>query len=180
MLNFKITNIKLSLKTSFICLDSVKLNFDQTNIKVKKYPNFLVIKDTFTYVFFKSSDGKINHLNITNIPNFATIDISVHHFLNTLLKKFEISEIFRRVDNITGSINLKEKIDLIHLIDHFKNICRVSYNAEKFPGAFLKFNKGTIIVFHTGKCILIGCKHINTLKCLTDHIQKYVDTKTKF
>jgi len=179
MLNFKITNIKLSLKTSFILLDSVKELLEKKNIFVKEYPNFIVIKNRFTYVYFKSSDGNINHLNITNISDYDNIEESVQHFLLILLSPLNVQEIFRRIDNITSSLNIQEKINLVHLSSHFKPLCKVSYNTEKFPGAFLKFEKGTIIVFHSGKCILIGCKHINTLKCLTKHIQTYVDILTK-
>lgn len=179
MFDYKITNIKLTLKTSFICLDTVKKFLRRKKINFKEYQNFLVIKNIYTYVYFKSSDSEINHLNITNIPEFKKIDIACNHILKNILKPFKIKEIYRRVDNISASLNLNKKIDLLKIVSYFQKICQVSYNTEKFPGVFLKFKYGTIIIFHTGKCIFIGCKFLRNLKCLEKHILTYVNTKIK-
>ena len=179
MFDFKITNIKLTLKTSFICLNTVKKFLQKKKINFKEYQNFLVIKNKYTYVYFKTSDGEINHLNITNVPEFSKIDFASNHILKNILKPLKIKEIYRRVDNISASLNLNNKINLLDIVSYFKKICQVSYNTEKFPGAFLKFKQGTIIIFHTGKCIFIGCKFIRNLKCLEKHILTYVNTKIK-
>lgn len=177
---FKITNIKLSLKTTFILLDTVKRSLKTKQIDFKEYPNYIVIKNIFTYVFFKSGDNsELNHLNITNIKSFERIDKAVDHFFEVLLQGLQIFEVYRRVDNISASLNLNLKINLLNVVDFFKNICCVSYNTEKFPGVFLKFDKGTVIIFHTGKCIFIGCKNISGLKCLRENIQMFVNTKIK-
>lgn len=179
MKNLKITNIKLSLKTTFILLDSVKKLLKNQNIDFKEYPNYIVLKNKYTYVYFKSACGEINHLNITNVKNFKDIDSSVNYFLNVLMKSLEISEVYRRVDNISASLNLNLTLNLLDIVNYFEKVCCVSYNTEKFPGVFLKFEKGTIIVFYTGKCIFIGCKNSYNLKCLENHIQNYVNTKIK-
>lgn len=178
---FKITNIKLSLKTTFILLDSVKSHLKSKKVDFKEYPNYLVIKNIFTYVFFKSGENsELNHLNITNVKSFEKIDEAVNYFFEVLLQGVQIFEVYRRVDNISASLNLNFKINLVNVVDYFKNICCVSYNTEKFPGVFLKFNKGTVIIFHTGKCIFIGCKNVFGLKCLKENIQMFVNTKIKF
>lgn len=175
MFEFKITNIKLSVKTSFVCLDSVKVILKKKKIKFKPYPNFIVIKNKYTYIFFKSKENKVNHLNITSISNFDNIDYSVEHFFN-MLDITSFQEIYRSVDNITASLNLNEKIDLLKIVAHFKQICNVSYNTEKFPGVFLKYKQGTIILFHTGKCIFIGCKNLYSIKYLETQVKSFFNT----
>lgn len=171
MYEFKITNIKLSVKTTFVRLDTVKTHLQNKKNSVKSYPNFLVIKNKFTYVYFKSKDQKINHLNITNVDSFKNIDSSINHILKKLPKKSKVKEIYRSIDNITASLNLNRKVCLQEALKHFINVCEISYNSEKFPGAFLKFEKGTIILFHTGKCIFIGCKRLESLKYLEKQIK---------
>ena len=185
MFHFKITNIKLTLKTDVICLDSVeklllqKKTLNEEKVSVKRYQNFLVIKNKFTYVLFKTSKNEMNHFNVTNVSTFADIDFACDHILKSLLGALNVKEIFRRIDNISATLNLNIKINLSNLISYFETKCNISFNSEKFPGAFLKFKFGTAIVFHTGKCVFIGCKKIKHLECLERHIQTYVNTKTK-
>lgn len=183
MYQFKISNIKLSLKLSRVCLDSVqnvllkKKCVKGVEIIVKKYQNFLVIKNVFTYILFKSGDKQFNHLNITSVSSYEKIDSACDHLLNNLLEELNVKEIFRRIDNISATFNANKKIELLDIISFFNSSCEISYNSEKFPGAFLKFKIGTIIVFHTGKCVFIGCKNLSNLKCLEKNILKYVNTK---
>lgn len=160
---YKITNIKISVKTSFICLNTVVGKINDKNFK--RYNNFVVLRDNYTYVIFKSSNGDSNHVNITKIKTFGEITLAVEH----LLKLFSLIEIKRQVDNITVSTSLNRKINL-NLLPIFKDCISVSYNSEKFPGAFIKFDIGTIILFHTGKCIFIGIKKEKDIECLLSKI----------
>ena len=77
-----------------------------------------------------------------------------------------------KIDNITGSIDLKKDINIQNIInlvfkeEKFSNI-KASYNNEKFPGLFLKVKEfGTIIVFYSGKVVFVGCKSVTNLECL--------------
>jgi TATA-box binding protein (TBP) (component of TFIID and TFIIIB) len=79
-----------------------------------------------------------------------------------------------KIDNITGSIDLKKEIHIENLINsirtskdrNFKSI-KITYNNEKFPGVFLKqVRVGTIIIFYSGKVVLVGCKTREDLECL--------------
>jgi TATA-box binding protein (TBP) (component of TFIID and TFIIIB) len=160
---YKITNIKISLKTSFICLNTVIEKIQ--NIKHKRYNNFVVLRDIYTYVIFKSGNGENNHINITKIKTFDDISHAVNHLLNIL----PITEIKRQIDNITVSLNLCKKINLKEL-PCFEDCISVSYNSEKFPGVFIKFTCGTIILFHTGKCIFVGIKKEKDIECLISKI----------
>ena len=160
---YKITNIKISVKTTFICLNTVVDKIKDLNYK--RYNNFVVFRDIFTYVIFKSSKGENNHINITKIKTFDEITCAIKHLLDVLC----VSEIKRKIDNITVSLNLHKKVDLKNL-PSFEHCLSVSYNSEKFPGVFIKFNCGTIILFHTGKCIFIGIKKEEDIECLISKI----------
>lgn len=148
---YKITNIKLSLKTSYVCLDSVRKQLSNKNIRC--YNNFIVLRDKYTYIIFKSRDLVTNHINVTKIERFENVTESINNILSLL----QVIEQKRVIDNITVSLNLHKEINLNCLPD-FSGIITKSYNTEKFPGVFLKFDCGTIILFHTGKCIIIGVK----------------------
>lgn len=162
-MSYNITNIKISLKTSFLCLDTVVLILKEKDIAHKRYSNFIVIRDLYTYIIFKQGCNGCNHVNITKLKVLDDIDISIKHLCSVLLT-CHIVEYKRVVDNITASINLERQFNLLEITKLFPGHC--SYNTEKFPGLFLKFNCGTIILFHTGKCILIGAKTESDIQCL--------------
>lgn len=167
---FKITNVKLSLKVSFNCLDTVSNLLKDKNISCKSYNNFIVFKTQYTYILFKSKNNIQNHLNITNISNLDEIDQAINIYKN-ISNSTIISQI---IDNITASFSLKDTFEFLNVIDKFNSIAKVSYNSEKFPGIFIKFDIGTVIIFHTGKCIIIGCKSIENLEWLVEKIHAHI------
>ena len=170
----KITNIKVSIHCNKISLDTVKRKCEQNNVKLRIYPNYILFETKFVYTIFKCKENNnYNHINITKIKSKLELKDSLKR-----LKYFDLTSIKNtlKIDNITGSLNLKKEIiikDLIILTEAFKcnyNIY-ISYNNEKFPGAFFKVRKenkkvGTIIIFHSGKIVFVGCKSILDLKCL--------------
>ncbi len=91
------------------------------------------------------------------------------------------------IDNITGSFDLKKELILKDLIEitqnyQFEGNIYISYNNEKFPGMFLKVkigNKriGTIIIFHSGKVVFVGCKRLRNLRCLESLTLALTSTK---
>ena len=70
------------------------------------------------------------------------------------------------IDNITVSTTIVNNCTPEKTISIFKNCCKITFNQETFPGVFLKFFCGTAIVFHTGKCILIGCKSVSSIETI--------------
>ena len=163
-MDYHITNIKVSLKVNLLCLSSVQNILKRKNISYSRYTNFLVIRYTFTYIIFKTGKQNNNHINVTKIKNEAEIKTSIS-VLQDLLSAENILVQKVNVDNITASLNLQKPINLLQLPQHFQT-SSISYNPEKFPGLFVKFNVGTAIIFHTGKCILIGTKTIADIECL--------------
>lgn len=161
---YQITNIKVSLKINPLCLSSVQKELKSQNIPFSTYTNFIVVRKIFTYIIFKTGTQKNNHVNITKINSESAI-ITAIEILQTLLTNVVIQK--QTVDNITASTNLHKPILLTHLPNIYRNIdCIISYNPEKFPGLFIKVKNGTIIIFHTGKCIIIGAKTLNDIECL--------------
>lgn len=164
-----VTNVKLSLKIRFICLDTVKQILSDLNICIKSYPNFLVFKKIYTFVLFKSKDNIQNHLNVTNIKRHENIEDVILTF-KTLLNLEESDILSTTIDNITASFSIQSSFKFFDVLKNFKTLSKVTYNNEKFPGIFLKFKLGTVIVFHTGKCIVIGCKNLSDIECLVKEI----------
>ena len=175
-MDYKITNIKLSVKCSNVSLDSVFLFCKVNEIPYKKYNNFVVIKSVFTYIIFKKNNKEKNtkeyHTNITKIPTFCEVPESIQ-YLKTLLPNILL--LSYKIDNISVSCNLLQTVDIFHIQKVAQNDCFVTYNKETFPGLFLKFKAGcgTAIVFYTGKCVLLGSKNIQ-------HIEKIVSSLHRF
>lgn len=168
---FKITNVKLSLKISFSCLDTVIQNLSSKEIQYKSYNNFIVFKNIYTYILFKSKDKIQNHLNITNISNLEKVENAICIYKDMFQS---VNIISQTIDNITASFTLNKSFNFLDVIENFKDIAKVSYNSEKFPGIFIKFPIGTVIIFHTGKCIIIGCKSVDNLEWLVKKINAYI------
>jgi Transcription factor TFIID (or TATA-binding protein, TBP) len=161
-MDYRVTNIKVSVKSQNICLDTAVITLQEKDVIFKKYSNYIVVQSKFTYVIFKPkiADG-LNHINITKIPCMEEIENAKQHLCD--LFKIEILRV-HVVDNITVSTKLENKCIPSEIIQQFKNYCKITFNQETFPGVFLKFSYGTAIVFHTGRCILIGCKSIENIE----------------
>ena len=176
-MDYKITNIKLSVKCRNISLDSVFDSCFNQNIPFKKFNNFLVIKAKYTYILFKKSTKNINHgdfhINITKIPSFQEISECIE-FLKKLAPTIKLLSF--KVDNISVSYNLNCIVDILQLQSIAKPDCHITYNKETFPGLFLKFKEGfgTAIVFYTGKCVLLGSKNASQVENIVEKLLQFV------
>lgn len=164
--DYKISNYKLSIKIA-------KLDWNATLILLKKcqqlfkiHNNFLVFKvgqpNTFTYTLFKPKLPTAAHLNITNIKCKSVFG----HALETI-QKFVCGKLILdtlRIDNITASTSLAHPINLENFLSKNSKSYSIKYNKDKFPGAFIKTSIGTILLFYTGKIILVGCKKEEQIK----------------
>lgn len=163
MVKFTITNVKVSLKTSPIVLDNVSV---EKSVFIKRYKNFIVIKQKYTYIIFKTNkQTRENHINITKIPSIYEVSNAVEHLKSII--DFVVKNSF--VDNIIAIANVDKQLNLINICNSgiFKQL---KYNNEKFPGLFIKFDTGTVILFHSGKVVIVGCKTINDIECLITKI----------
>jgi len=166
MLEYNVANVKVSVKTSKILLDNVYVIAKRENLYCKNYKNFVVIKTLFTYIIFKSKEQHSeSHINITKIPKVTAIREAID-LIKSLINCKIISY---KIDNIIATTNLRTELNLASI----SNNCRlenIKYNNEKFPGLFIKFNTGTIILFHSGKLVIVGCKSEENIKCLIKKI----------
>ena len=102
------------------------------------------------------------------------------------------------VDNVTGLMTV-EKLVLEKVIkavsSNKQEACQIldrkfgashglsiQYNNERFPGLFVKFERnlkkvGTAIVFHSGKIVIVGCKGLDELKCLSQAVSALISIK---
>jgi len=170
-MKYKIRNVKISVKTTPIALNNVLLLSNKVQ-KVKDCKNFVVLKDTYTYSIFKTNKKKLeNHINITNIPNLEKVQDAIQH----LKKHFKFCAKHVKIDNIMATSNVGKPIDLISVCERklFENI---KYNSEVFPGLHVKFEKGSVILFHSGKIVIVGTKNKQDLKCLIQNISAAMKT----
>jgi Transcription factor TFIID (or TATA-binding protein, TBP) len=162
MLDYSIANVKISLKTSKIFLDNVCSIAAEKNLYCKNYKNFIVLKSKFTYIIFKSKEEQSeSHINITKIPNIE----SILEAIETIKSLITCSIKSYKIDNIIATTSLQRPINLASISTSGK-FKKLKYNNEKFPGIFLKFTLGTVILFHSGKLVIVGCKSVHSVECL--------------
>jgi TATA-box binding protein (TBP) (component of TFIID and TFIIIB) len=164
-MSYKIANVKVSLKTSEISLDIVYNCLKLKNLNCKHFTNFLVIKNKYTYIIFKTNKVKENHINITKIPSIDCIPEAIN-IIKTLTQCFVKTE---KIDNIIATTYVDRKLNLNDIVNE-KKFAQIKYNNEKFPGLFLKFKKGTAILFHSGKIVIVGSKSERDIECLIQKI----------
>ncbi|WP_353079641.1 hypothetical protein [Flavobacterium sp.] len=162
-MDYKIANVKVSIKTSAIVLDNVITVCSEKQLYCKNYNNFLVVKDIYTYIIFKQNKNNQNHINITKIPNIDSVSNAITR-IQDLTKSVILSQ---NIDNIIASTSWPKQLNLKQISTLFTN---VKYNNEKFPGLFIKFPTGTVILFHSGKIVIVGCKNEKDLQCLIQKI----------
>jgi len=163
---FEIKNIKLSLKTSEITLNTVIDHFTTSNITFERKSNYIIIRKQFIYVLFKPKNNIITHINVTKIPNIDNITIAIEHLLTEILNSLNVKILHQKIDNLTAIYDQKKSIDQLAIIKKSHPLYFIRFNKEKFPGLFLKDRLGTFIIFHTGKVNLVGCQdpdHLNVL-----------------
>jgi len=167
-----IRNIKLSAKLDCVgSLNSVCEHLETENVLFTKYPSYITFYKSFNFILFKKSKNNTNHVNITKLNSEDQIDTAI----NVLSNLLSCTVLKCTIDNITATHDFKKEIDLGYLYKNNIFAC-VRYNAERFPGMFVKEENGSAIVFHSGKLVLLGCKTTSQI-CL---LIKSVTTKMNF
>lgn len=160
----KIRNIKISVKVEAIPLNNAIKQLRENNIEHKTYLNFVTFKNIFSFVLFKPSRNLTSHINISSIKNKKGIKKSVRLLKSTLA----VTVLSLSIDNIVSTKNLGNLLNLSEIIRQ-KVFVNARYNPEHFPGLFVKFNRGTIILFHSGKVVIVGCKRYRDIRWITCH-----------
>lgn len=148
----KTHNVKFHFKTN----KSDYFTICQKTKNLIKYKNFCVIKlSKIVYTIFTSG-----HINGTGVKSFDEVTSAVEEFINqyNLCHEFCTSSI--KIDNSTSSatVCLSHRIYLPDLIPFIREGI-LSLRPDFFPGAVLRRNnKCTIVIFTTGRFIIIGAK----------------------
>lgn len=171
---FEIKNVKISLKLEDISLNTVIEYLTNNNIKFQIKSNYIIINHLYVYIIFKRKNLLINHVNVTKIPNLNKVEDSVKNFTENIFKDLKIIVKKVNIDNLTSIYHIKKGINLSDIIKKENNNFKILYNNEKFPGMFLKFKVGTLIIFYTGKIISVGCKTVEDLAYLFEQINKII------
>lgn len=172
---FEIKNVKISLKIITVSLNSVLNYLDKNHIEYQTKSNYVIISSIYIYILFKPKNQQITHVNVTKIPNLFKVDDAVNHFKNDIFPAFNVQVNKISVDNITAVFHVKKCINLPEIIKNKKPHFKITYNNEKFPGMFIKFDVGTLIIFYTGKVIAVGCKNTSNLDYLFCELVKICD-----
>lgn len=163
---FLIRNIKISVKVQALTLNNALSILKNKSIITREFGNFFSFKsNNYTFVIFKRGKQENNHINITQIPNFYSINKAI----NCLISLINCRVCHYVIDNIIATSDLHKSISLDSLIKS-KRFKRVKYNSEIFPGLFIKFRQGTTIIFHSGKLVIVGCKSIDKIECILNTI----------
>ena len=158
-MDIDVSNIKISCKAQLFNSDNISFNRD---IFIKKYNNFNVIRNKYAYIIFTKSKNQTKkfHVNITKIPSFDHVTKAIEELKNIIENPFSVEQI--SIENITCLYILNKEINLIEIFKNVlssnfsKDIIHVRYNPEKFPGMFIKLRKCSILLFSSGKMVVIG------------------------
>lgn len=160
-----VKNIKISVKVKTICLKNTIKKLNSQNIGVNVYLNYITFKNKYSYVIFKTSKCGTNHVNVTKIEDFSHINES----LTVLQRCCGVTVLSHKVDNIIATYSGLNTINLPDLV--IKNVFNCTkYNPERFPGLFVKCEDGTVIIFHSGKLVIVGCKTLNEIWHLFNYV----------
>ena len=133
--------------------------------------NILVIKDVLSITVFKKKQNQY-HLNITGIKCINDLDKTLVWVTKTYCVKPDFRLISSNIDNITSSFDVKQNLSLHALAS---TINKSSYNPERFHALYFKHNKGTIVVFQSGKINIVGCKTVENILTLWRFIKQKID-----
>ena len=157
-----VTNIKVSLKIKIVLtLKRIYETLRKNKLIVKEYSNFLVIKKKYTYTLFASG-----HVNITGISRTSLVQPACDYICNLFST---IEKCPHTVDNISAITVVPHKINLRQLIKIDSPNFTTSFNTEIFPGLFMRTSTATVIVFRSGKLVIVGAK---TVQCVRDTLMK--------
>lgn len=176
---FHVRNIKVSVKVKALILNNALNKLHQKFIPTRHFGNFISFKHNgYTFVLFKKGKRRDSHVNVTQIPNFACI----HRAIASLIKLIECEVLHYTVDNIIATSDLNRTLSLKEVVKQIK-FKKIKYNSEIFPGVFIRFKRGTVILFHSGKLVIVGCRSIDNLRWIVNlihvHMKKLLKTIEK-
>ena len=140
-----------------------------------------MVKKTYVYTIFKSRrNPKSYHVNITKIPRKEEIRSSIEELNSVITNDFVVTSY--KVENLTYSLDVGYALPLMDIFERIKRksvdiVRKIRFNPERFPGMFVTFESSTILVFSSGKMVIIGAntteKMRHGLNSILTFVQQY-------
>jgi TATA-box binding protein (TBP) (component of TFIID and TFIIIB) len=157
--------------------------------------NDVAMKSSLPIVHF----GKFNALRLKHMDSFCQIHKNGKAFINGGKSEFESAYLVgfyhavlqsvvpgieisqQRVVNIVATYNHGKSVNLRNLVRRFRQRCpniqhHLLFEPELFPAVKYRLDdiRVTINIFHTGKCVLLGCKSEEILDAALVHLQRWL------
>lgn len=165
----RVSNVKLSCSIDLLDGSAITLNKD---VDKKRFSNFTVVRKKYVYIIFKRrkiSEGY--HVNITKVPSTAQIQASIDELSNIITNKFVVKSY--KIENLTCSFDVGFNIPLMDVFDRVEKksyVKKARFNPERFPGMFVTFESSTVLLFSSGKMVIIGANTFDSV----DHSLKLI------
>lgn len=176
--HFTVNNIP-QLYRSIIDIINDKLEKPTEDSIFKTGHNYIVYKKRFVYTIFYNK----GYINCTKVPAYSHISKAIEEFCQIFrINRWEIPGGVK-IDNTTSSGNFSHQLNLFELknVIHENSIdlntsfkAPPKFNPSYFPGLFLKYNCGTIILFHSGKYTIVGAKCQRHSEFIFNEVKKYI------
>ena len=189
MEDFQICNLKSSIKV-FNCpgLDTLAEKCIEKNWICKKFSSYIVIKPSTSarFIIFRPKyPSNQSHINITGVRTYVILD-SVLDILCEFLC-IPRTDIVWNVDNISGkcervfslvqklspkqTINLPSLVHAIENLDKEKSI-NLRFNPESYGAVIVKHVSTTLIIYQTGRIVIIGGKEAKDIAKTIDLVSQ--------
>ena len=178
--DIKLSNVKVSC---LIELDKGEVfSVDEDRVDIKRCSNFIVAKRRFVYTIFKTKkSAERYHVNVTKIPSEKKINVALTDLVGVVKSKFRL--LHWRKENITCAINTKRAIPLFEVFSPLEKqpyVRKLKFVPDRFPAMFVSMKQNTVLMFSTGKMVIIGGKTkndaLNSVTILINFLQRYIYT----
>ena len=150
-----IKNVKISLMLKSNAPFSAFVETARKRVVIcKQQRNIFIIKDLFAITVFKKHNKKY-HLNITGIKSPKLVPNVIKWIFTTYCSEHTFELLCCKIDNITASFNLGYTVSLSNLALQLNSS---KYNPERFHAVYFKTDKGTAVIFSSGKINIVGAK----------------------
>ena len=150
-------------------------------VNAKQFSNFTVVRHKYVYVIFRKKKNKKRrqhsyHVNITKVPSTAQIESAIVELSNVIASDFVVKSC--RVENLTCSSDIGFAVPLLDAFDQLKEksfVRKLRFNPERFPGMFVTLESNTVLLFSSGKIVIIGANNQDSVKLSIGLIKSVLD-----
>ena len=148
-------NVKISLIINSCAPFSVFIGTAKKRMVIfKQQRNIFIIKDLYSITLFKKPT-KQYHLNVTGIKSLKLVPGVIKWIFDIYCSEHTFELFCCKTDNITACFNLGYTISLSNLA---LQLTSSKYNPERFHAVYFKNDKGTAVIFSSGKVNIVGAK----------------------